>query len=197
MKLIKLALTTVTATVLLGALTLPAYARYLSTSSQRIRGTWSRMDISGGFGTVECEMTLQMTLHSGTIAKVTNSLIGYVTEATVRSPCRRGGATVLREGLPWHVRYATFSGTLPNVTSISTRVTGASLSIREPTFGMTCLASTTISEPISLFFSRMLNIINAIDTGGPLGCSPFSATISGRSNSVNNGAGASVTITLI
>jgi hypothetical protein len=136
MKLSKLLLAVVGATVLLGALVSSASAGRLSNSSTTLRATWARMDFTGGFGTVECEVTLEGSLHSRTIAKVARALIGNITAASVSSPCRRGGATILRETLPWHVTYNSFAGTLPNITNILTDVVGASFRIREPTFGV-------------------------------------------------------------
>jgi hypothetical protein len=63
---------------------------------------------------------LEGTFHSNTIAKVANSLIGYITRATFNTPgcVQEEGSTralVLQETLPWHIRYSGFIGTLPNV----------------------------------------------------------------------------------
>ena len=56
-------------------------------------------------------------------SKGVGSLIGYITQAILR-PCATGTASILRETLPWHVRYAGFSGSLPNITSLTVHAIG-------------------------------------------------------------------------
>jgi hypothetical protein len=154
MKLSKLVLAVAASTVLFGALTATASARILSISNQQYRVTWNRLNFTGGFGTVECQVTLEGSLHSRTIAKVLNLLIGYITTAKIRNPCIRGEETILTETLPWHIRYAGFLGTLPNITGIRTNIIGAGFRLREPTFGATCLTLTTAAEPWIATFNR-------------------------------------------
>ena len=127
------------AAVLLGALVGVASARNLSASNQTLRATFNRMNFTGGFGTIECALVFEGSFHARTIAKVVGTLSGFVTRAVVSS-CARGGATVLSETLPWHIRYRGFTGTLPNINTVSADVSGTAWVIREP-FGVTCLSS--------------------------------------------------------
>jgi len=120
------------ATMLLCAFTSAASAGRLSLSGNRSRATWTRMDVSGGFGTVECEVVMESSVHAATINKTVGSLVGYTTAANV-TRCARGGMTFFRESLPWHERFSGFEGTLPNITGATNTVTGVSFQIREPT----------------------------------------------------------------
>jgi len=137
MKISKLILAVVSAAVLLGALTSAASAGRLSNSSQTGITLWRTLNFTGPFGTVECEVLLAGTYHSRTITKTAGSLIGYITAGTILG-CRRGSATINQASFPWHRRYRSFSGTLPNITSIEETISGAEWTIREPTFGATC-----------------------------------------------------------
>jgi len=197
MKLFKLLLAVAGATVLLGALVSTASATRLSSSSQTLRATFARVDFSGGFGTTECAVTLEGSLHSRTIAKVAGSLIGFITRAIVAERCIRGSATILTASLPWHVRYASFTGTLPNITRLNTTVTGAQFNVREPVFGVACLASGGTATGV---YNR--------EAGGALtsavigGESPTSCGINGALNGTSTaltvlGAATRITVTLI
>jgi hypothetical protein len=196
MKICKLALAVAGATVLLGALVSSASAGRLSASTQSIRATWSRMDFTGIFGTTECEVTLSGSLHSRTIAKVVGSLIGYINRAEVRSPCIRGEATILRETLPWHVQYDGFTGTLPNITAIRTRIVLAGFRIR--VFESSCLARTSSTQPATGTFNRETGTgrISSVTVGGRIRtgaeCAGAEGTLSGTSHAVDP-----LTITLI
>jgi len=144
MKLGRVLIALVAVAVVLGVLVASASARNYELSSQTFRTTFARFDLSGGIGAVECPVTMEGSFHTRTITKTVGSLIGYIREATIGGGCRRGSATILRETLPWHMRYAFFGGTLPRITSISLSVTGVAIRVREPTFGLTCLVSGSI-----------------------------------------------------
>jgi len=147
MKKSKLWFALLCATVVLGALAGTASARIFSlvNTNTGIRATWSAMDFASPSAgvTVRCPVTLEGSLHSRTIAKVANSLIGYITRAIVagtRPPCSGGTARVLTETLPWHVTYQGFAGTLPRITSIRTTVVRPAFQVTAPFFGfeVTC-----------------------------------------------------------
>ena len=195
MKYSKLLLATMGATVLLGALVSSASARALSYSSQNFRATWNRMNFSGGIGTVECEVLLQGSLHSRSNAKLVGTLIGYISEGTVIR-CSRGGATLLAASLPWHRRYRGFVGTLPNISSVSETVTGAEWTLREPTFGVTCTIRRESFVGI-LTLTLTGGAVHRADISGTFPCSGFTIAMSGATTVVSNGAGASITVTLI
>jgi hypothetical protein len=145
MKFFRLFLAAAGATVLLGTLVSTASAGRLSISNQNIRSTWSTVTFSGGFGSPRCHLTLEGSLHARTMIKSLGTLMGYITSAIV-SACQNGSATILRETLPWHVRYSGFEPALPNIEDLIVHVIGAAWRVRE-TFGLTCLTTTTATEP--------------------------------------------------
>jgi hypothetical protein len=184
------------ALVALAALTSTATAGRLSSSSQTLRAGFSRLNFAGGFGTMECPLTIEGSLHTRTIAKVAGSLIGFITRA-VLGTCTRGSATILTASLPWHVRYASFSGTLPNITQLSTNLTGAQFQIREPAFGITCLASGGTTTGVYNREAGGALTTAVIGGSSPTSCG-LSLTLSGTSNSLTVlGAATRITVTLI
>ncbi|HEU4702913.1 MAG TPA: hypothetical protein VFS37_10565 [Conexibacter sp.] len=132
------------------ALTTPALARSFSINGQTLRATFFEIRFAGAFGIISCPTTLEGSFHSRTLAKVAGSLVGYITSVSL-GRCISGRATILRETLPWHMRYASFSGTLPNITSINATVTGAAFRVQEPFAG--CLAVSTAEAPLNFTFS--------------------------------------------
>jgi hypothetical protein len=152
MKACKLLLGALSASVLLGALVGSASAGRLSTSSQTWRATFREVNLRLPFFTSRCQITLEGSFHTRTMAKVAGSLVGYITRALL-GPCSNGTKTILSETLPWHLQYAGFTGTLPRIVSIRFNVVGWSQRIREP-FGITCLFRSTATEPVTLNFNR-------------------------------------------
>jgi hypothetical protein len=117
----------------------PAQARNLSLSNQTIRMTFNNLElVAEGLSTMTCHVTLEGSFHTRTFAKVAGALVGYLTRATTGS-CNNP-VTILTATLPWHVRYEGFSGTLPNITLIIARISGAAFSL-EPGVGIRCLAT--------------------------------------------------------
>jgi hypothetical protein len=142
MKLFKLLLAVAGATVLLGALVSTASANHLRSSSQTKRATYPRLVFSGGFGLIECAVTIESSFHSLSITKTPGSLIGYVTRAAIGGThCIRGSATIQQTSLPWHVRYASFAGPLPNISDVFDDITGIRMKFKESVFGIECEAS--------------------------------------------------------
>ncbi|HKG02340.1 MAG TPA: hypothetical protein VKB03_04115 [Conexibacter sp.] len=192
MKLGKLLLAVVGATVLLGALVGSASARNLSVSSVTTRLIFSSM-YSGGFGTVTCDRVYETTYHSRTSTKTAGTLLGYITAGNV-TRCSRGGATIDRGTLPWHRRYESFTGTLPNILTQSELVSGASWRIREPTFGITCqVTGATVRDTYTLTGGT----VTRADVSGTAPCSGINGTLSGSTTNVENMTGGRITITLI
>jgi len=132
----------------LAALVSSASATRLSISNQQFRVTWASLELQPSFGaTVRCAVTLEGSFHTRTIVKTAGNLIGYVTHATVKRPCANGEAwafngtevqngTTLANSLPWHVRYASFAGALPNITALTIGLEGARFLIEE--LGLRC-----------------------------------------------------------
>lgn len=176
MRLIRNLCTLVGAGALLAVLVGVASAGRLSTSNQSLTAGFTRINFAGGFGTVECEASVEGSFHGRTIAKTVGSLTGVITAANV-ARCSRGGATVLRETLPWHIQYEGFAGALPNITSVRAHIIGVAFRIREPTFGVTCLGASTAEQPAMITFNR--------EAGGTV----TSATIGGRDTTTCGGEG--------
>jgi hypothetical protein len=110
------------------------------------------MNFTGTFGvTVSCPVTLEGTVHTWTISKISGLLIGYITRAiSGETSCPGGTARMLTETLPWHTQYVAFTGTLPNITSYSVLFTGAAFQISASVLGsiLTCLYITSQTEPV-------------------------------------------------
>jgi len=187
MRLIKLALAVVGVTVLLGAVVSTASATRLSVTTRVIHASWSRMNFRGGLGTVECEVVLDKTFHSNTIAKTAGVLMGFITAGNLIR-CFRGRATILRETLPWHARYNSFVEALPNITKITTGVIGFSYRIQEPTFGINCLIRSSVEQPIFLTYNRnpATGAITSATVAGAIRCQETSivGTLEGTSSSI-------------
>lgn len=197
MKLSKLLLATAAATVLLGALVGTASAGRISSSSQTLRASFSKVTFQLGGFPIECPVILEGSLHTRTMAKTAGALIGYITRADL-SVC--GSATILRETLPWHVQYGSFNGTLPNISSINVNVIGASFAVRDGL--ITCLARSTTGAGVAIgTFNREAG--GALTTGTISGSAvPTSCGINGRLTSSNGpltvaGAATRITVTLI
>jgi len=186
-KLGKTILVVVGASVLLAALVGVASATRLSSTTRGINASWARLNFRGGLGTAECEVIVNGTFHENTMAKVAGLLTGFVTAANI-TRCARGAVTVLRETLPWHTQYDSFSGTLPNITSIRARIIGVAFRVSEPTFGINCLSKSTTEQPALLTFNRntATGAVSSASAGGAIRCSENSivGTLEGTSSSI-------------
>jgi hypothetical protein len=167
----KLLLATLGAAALICALVGAASARTLSSSSQTFTVVFhlfrpqeirrepeqnERLEITGAFGSYRCSLTLEGSFHTRTIAKTVGALIGYVTRASLNPICSTSlfETRVLTETLPWHLRYRSFSGLLPNITTVSTAIVGFAFQIRENAFAIRCLGTSTAESPFVLDFTR-------------------------------------------
>ena len=166
---------------------------------------------SGGLGRVECSVSLGGSFHSGSFAKVAGSLVGVISQPTIDLPaCVGGTLSILVEALPWHVRYQSFAGRLPAISSAGLNWVGISLVIRFAAFGVTCLGRTTEAEPLAV--SLVINergvvtsvpiseasVIDLVDIGTGTLCDVGGArwTIAG-SGAMEDRARSSVTLSLI
>jgi hypothetical protein len=148
MRLCNPLLAVVTATAVFGTVVATASARQLEFSSQTLRATFREVRLSGLPGEVTCQVTLEGSLHSRTIAKALSTLIGYITRARL-GPCAVGTATILQEWLPWHLRYGGFTGTLPNITRVAVDVALVGIRVRT-NVGEICLILSFTPEPLTL-----------------------------------------------
>ena len=97
---------------------------------------------------------------------------------------------------PWHRRYRSFTGVLPNITSISDEVTGAEWTIREPAFGVTCV----VGRPGALVIGRYslsAGVVTRAEVAGTNSCSGIEGTFLGSTTNVTEGGGARLTVRLI
>jgi hypothetical protein len=123
-----------------------ANARRFQISERGFRTVFAPLTMGAeGQQPVVCGLTLEGSFHSRTITKVVGALIGYVTNAEVAN-CTRETARVLKETLPWHIQYVSFSGTLPNISSIRDAVTGFSFLVRAFGF-VSCLYRSETAHP--------------------------------------------------
>jgi hypothetical protein len=155
----------VLAAVTLAAMVGTASANSLSFSNQSFRVVWTPIEIRFGVeaAVIRCNLTWEGRLHSTTIGKAPNNLIGYVTRATFGRPCEGGSAWTLNgveeievlrvipaSTLPWHVKYQSFTGTLPNIASIRIDVVDVSFMTR--IMEILCLYRSTAASPARFIF---------------------------------------------
>jgi len=146
-KRIKLLMVGLGAALLLALATGGAMARSFSLSDNTFSAKWAGLRFIAAGRTVVCPVTLEGTFHSRTLAKVVNSLLGFVTRAIVNNAaCTGGGATVLSATLPWHITYRSFTGTLPNIERIFINLINASFRV-QPSGSVACLARTSTTNP--------------------------------------------------
>jgi hypothetical protein len=141
----KLSLAVLLAVAVLQAAVGTASANRLEFSENHIRAVWEAaertrfIDTGGTFG-IECQVTIEGSFHSRVISKLSGQLIGFVTVAEAPFMCFAGGEVAILNGseplpgggtatnsLPWHIRYDSFSGTLPNITGIRIQIVGAAI----------------------------------------------------------------------
>ena len=147
-------LTILGATVILCAQIGAASARNLSLSNQTFRSTFREMRFIGSGRTLTCAMTLEGSFHARTVAKVLNTLMGFITRAAFNeASCLNATFRVRTETLPWHVRYLGFTGTLPNFREVLVNFErfGFDVTAEFVGFSVTCSYRTT---PVRGSFTR-------------------------------------------
>jgi hypothetical protein len=136
----------VVAALILLAATGVASARRIELSENHFRTVFTPITFGAeGFEPVICRLTLEGSFHSRTISKVVGALVGYVTSAEVAN-CTRETARALKETLPWHIQYVSFTGTLPNISSIRDSIIGSAFLVRAFGF-VSCLYQSTTTHP--------------------------------------------------
>jgi hypothetical protein len=148
----KLLLAGLAAALVLCAAIGTADARRFELSEQHIRATWAEFTLTDTslFKSV-CPVTIEGSFHSRNLSKVSGQLIGYITVAlTNKNGCKpefsfrslwfdENGI----ENLPWHVRYDSFSGTLPAIVSIRIQLIGMGVKF----VGTTCEYLSSAASP--------------------------------------------------
>ena len=147
----KLILSIIGAALILGAAVGSASATRLEISAQSFRAVWGELNFSG---IIHCEVTLEGTFHRRTFTKTSGSLVGYVTRAAVtEGRCRNGTARILAETLPWHVRYDSFTTSLPNIETVKIQLVGAAFLVNTAITG-SCLYRTEAGHPARGIITR-------------------------------------------
>jgi hypothetical protein len=141
-----------TSALLLAVMVDTATATTFTVVERATRANWTTMTFESSGTSVRCPVTLEGSFTQGTFAKVARSRIGYVTRGAIGT-CTGGTARILTETLPWTIQYSSFAGTLPNITSVTTRTIGAGLQIT-PTGSPTCTARSTEESPIVMIAQR-------------------------------------------
>jgi hypothetical protein len=186
-----------------------ALAHRLATSTGTFRYVWlsSHLAIFGWpeIGALfSCPLTLEGTFHSRTVSKVSGQLIGYVTSAFVgrAEACSGGSLTILHETLPWHVRYDSFTGTLPSISSVKSQIIGVKMRLADAS--ITCTFTSTASGPLFATASRERGGLVAQETlSGTIPADGFCAfgassiTLAGATPGVTSQEGAAMAMTLV
>src|ERR1044072_1283544 len=138
----KLAIIGLAAALLMTLIVGTASASRISISNKNLwRSAFAQFRF-GAFGITafDCELTLDGSFHSSTIAKIHRALIGHLTLASL-GRCVTGSATILRATLPWHIAYSGHMGPLPPPRP-SLRLVNVSIAA-----GVGCLLRTTEEAP--------------------------------------------------
>lgn len=182
-------LLTVSVATLVAVLSGIASASRFSIGEPRFRATYTNFRFYN-VGTLEirCPVTLEGSFHSATIRKLQGALVGFITRASVVSAsCTgTGGGTSMRwltTRLPWHIKYETFTGMLPNIATILYRVFEMEFALNYTVMGvpLECLYRTTEPKPLIMTFTynevaRELRQANPgleelTNSGGGMACS--------------------------
>lgn len=157
----KAASAALTVAVLVAALVGDASAARMEMSNQAIRVTFPELrfaqELEAGNPEVICPVTLEGSFHSRTIVKSSGSLVGYITRALLfGSLCLQNGGVqavvFLPNSLPWHIRYESFAGTLPNITRIHLKLIEVAFQLT--ILGVPCLYRSTTAGPVRGWVER-------------------------------------------
>jgi hypothetical protein len=184
-----------------------ASARRLSFSSGPFRSVWTSAEFEiREAGVIRCRLTLEGSLHSRTLSKVSGALVGYVTRASMGSPCTGGELHLLAETLPWHLRYNSFTGTLPAIETVRFQIVGFSLWLMW--FEIRCLYVSTAARPIYAtrfsehtgpfgeFTPARFDLEGTLPEGGSFQC-PNPIVIHGSGNFTVPGTSTAITVQLV
>jgi len=151
----KLLLAGLTATVALWAAVGAADAKRLELSERAIRATWAEFTLTDTslFKSV-CPITIEGSFHSRTLSKVSGQLVGYITAATTNKGGCKSEFRFLSlwfdengiANLPWHIRYDSFTGTLPAITGVRLQLIGMGVKFE----GTTCEYLSEVALPAYL-----------------------------------------------
>jgi len=149
---IKLGLTALIAAMLLASAVSTAAARNLEFSTLRFRVTWSNLEFQTGSLRIRCQITLEGSFHSRTIAKVERLLIGAITRINIKEEICVEGRVRPAQAPPWHLTYEGFTGTLPSIVTV--RFLLQRFQFLTEVAGVNCKFGTAVDN---LTFSGLLN----------------------------------------
>lgn len=176
----RLGVTALVAALMLAAALSTASAGRLSVSTQNIRVTWRELAFLATGVNVRCQITLEGSLHSRTIAKVERSLIGAITRAIAdEASCAGGRLSLYAE--PWHLTYESFTGTLPRIESVQLLLSRFRFQAIIPLICPVAAEYGTATDNITLkLYIETDNSVSAVETvtnrnivhkaAGPAGC---------------------------
>lgn len=127
-------------------------ARNLSISEQRYDMRWTAIELISGLARIKCNVKLTGSFHYRTFAKVNQSLIGYINSTRIET-CTEGSIAVPGTSLPWHVQYSSFTGTLPTIQTLRSRIVGAVIRVTERG-GAACEYTTETGHPLVTILTR-------------------------------------------
>lgn len=207
MKASKLLLLGLTAALVLGAAIGTASANRIAMSENHFRTVWGILTFEAGIGffNVKCPVTMEGSFHSRTLSKVAEQLIGYVTRVEINNAgCTSGHATVLTATLPWHIRYDSFTGTLPTIATIKEKLFGTAFLTEAA--GFNCLyegqANGTLNREAGTGVVRTLTPTGTVPLKTRLASSSFTCPGSGElkgegENFVQGSSTTRITVTLV
>ena len=206
----KLMLALFGATALLALVIGDASARNFSFTEKNFELIWNnaftgktKLTFADAAGhSLECNVTLLGHYAASTIAKRTEVTQGTVNHGEAGG-CVNGALTIKAETTPWNLRYANFTGTLPIIETIKTKVISAQVRLVEAG-GLSCTFAFELSHPLPLIREGSgLEDIKAeeattVPFGGEFFCSWASpGRYHGRGLILNLPRTATITVTLI
>lgn len=196
----KLLLAALAAALMLAASVNAASANRLVRNEGAFRVTFSPLSFVPSFGsTVRCPVTLTGSYHSRTITKTAGSLIGYVNSVTVGT-CEAGTARARTETLPWHLQYASFAGTLPNITATTENLIRGSYEVQGEIFGIRVTCRYTVPSQAAISNRESRGTVTSMSLGSESTSSETGGCPSGRfsgTGSVKTPGGAALVVTLV
>jgi hypothetical protein len=126
--------------------------------------------------------------------------VGYVTRA-IRGVCTRGSVVILTTELPWFLDYASFTGTLPNITDVRMGISLMGFKLREPFLGAECLSLSTPGQPVFMDLTLSAGALTRAELSGEIStggeCGTVRNAIGGTSAALTSSSGSRITVTLI
>ncbi len=188
-----------------------ASAGGLGTSSRSLYITWDEPGPSGQL-TIEasgmnigCDVRLLGEFHSTVMIKAWERLSGLIRHVEI-SECGGGIISILNESLPWHVKYESFTGSLPGISSVRFLLNRVAFLIQTP-FGQ-CLGIAEAGDPfgaeadlssgnVTGFSADSDRRIPVEDLNEAITCDLIETVIFIGTAEVENGAGRGLAISLV